>query len=122
MDRVIWSKDRKGNFGVTANRSETGSGHSVDVIAPRARIDDLGARPRTPSGPAVHAPRIQAGYMTAPDPLAEPPKPLAERGPSIHDVILPVMRAGRSPARRRPRKQAKRNAQRAAGNLNPIVK
>lgn len=65
---------------MTANRSETGSGHSANVIAPRARIDDLGARPRTPSGPAVHAPRKQAGYMTAPDPLAETMKKSLPRG------------------------------------------
>ncbi|MDZ3837204.1 MAG: hypothetical protein U0S49_07510, partial [Rhodospirillales bacterium] len=44
---------------------------------------------RNPSWPAVIEPHQQAGYMTAPDPIAEAaPKPLATRGPSIHDDRL----------------------------------
>jgi hypothetical protein len=40
----------------------------------------IGTRLRTPSGPAVNAPRTKAGYMTAPDPLAEAPKMSLPRG------------------------------------------
>jgi hypothetical protein len=70
---------RKGRFGVTANRSKTGSGHPSGSSPITARMNDLKPDHVLPR-PAVMHRAQRAGYTTAPDPLAEPPKKLLQIG------------------------------------------
>src|SRR5512134_1880421 len=92
----------------TAKRSGPGLGHSAPSSRLKSAPQCKEPSPRYPSWPAVIEPRKQAGYMTAPDPIADAaqnslrtggrpymtaPEPdrrrrtklLANRGPSIHD-------------------------------------
>src|ERR1700740_1965266 len=79
VDRVSGQRNGKGNNGVMAKGQEPGS-DTPPCHRASQRVGMIGTGPRTPSGPAVNEPRKQAGYMTAPDPHAEPPKKSLPRG------------------------------------------
>jgi len=70
----------------TAKWSGPGSGHSETSSRLKSAPQCWEPDPRYPSWPAVMKPRSKAEYMTAPVQPPKPPKPLAQRGPSIHDV------------------------------------
>src|SRR5512134_54056 len=55
----------------TAKRSGPGLGHSAPSSRLKSAPQCKEPSPRYPSWPAVIEPRKQAGYMTAPDPIAD---------------------------------------------------
>jgi hypothetical protein len=88
-DRVFGPTIGKGKYGVMANRSETGIG-KFRLGHRASQHEQVIWNPTTYSIRASGqcAAQKNAGYMTAPDSLAESPKKaLAERGPSIHDPL-----------------------------------